>query len=158
MIDGFINKSTCNGELAPLNPELIRSLWSKTYNSEGKPDWSHIFPYYHSCIVFQDVIQKVEGRDSFIEMCNRLTKRCKTLHMEINDIIQEGNIIFMDWKMTMSFRRAPSTPLFGTTKLTLDPMGIIIEQRDYYDLWGDIYNGIPGFRKLYRGFMAKFFG
>jgi hypothetical protein len=25
----------------------IKELWSKTYSSEGKPDWSHIFPYYH---------------------------------------------------------------------------------------------------------------
>jgi len=26
--------------------DQIRELWSKTYNTEGKPDWSHILPYY----------------------------------------------------------------------------------------------------------------
>lgn len=26
--------------------ELV-ALWSKTYNLEGKQDWSHILPYYH---------------------------------------------------------------------------------------------------------------
>jgi hypothetical protein len=35
---------------------------------------------------------------------------------------------------------------------------MIIEQRDYYDLWGDIFNGIPRFGKLYRKFMFKHFG
>ena len=24
----------------PLTPDLVRELWSKTYNREGKPDWS----------------------------------------------------------------------------------------------------------------------
>ncbi len=36
--------------------------------------------------------------------------------------------------------------------------GRIIHQRDYYDLWGDIFNGIPGFRRLYRRFMRRYFG
>ncbi len=29
-----------------LNAESIKELWTKTYNTEGKPDWSHILPYY----------------------------------------------------------------------------------------------------------------
>jgi hypothetical protein len=91
-------------------------------------------------------------------MCNRLTKRCKKLRMDIVSIAGGTDIIIMDWKMTMSFRKSPDTPIFGCTKLTLNSEGKIIEQRDYYDLWGDIYNGIPGFGKLYRKFMAKFFG
>ncbi|MDZ4195955.1 MAG: nuclear transport factor 2 family protein, partial [Candidatus Izemoplasmatales bacterium] len=117
-----------------------------------------IFPYYHSDILFQDSIQKIQGYDPFIKMCNRLTKRCRSLRMDISHIAQEGNIIFFDWKMTMSFRRFPSTPMFGSTKLTLHENGQIIEQRDYYDIWGDIYNGVPGYRRLYRWFMRKFFG
>ena len=26
--------------------ETVKKLWLKTYNTEGKPDWSHILPYY----------------------------------------------------------------------------------------------------------------
>ena len=29
-----------------LTLELVKELWSKTYNTNGKPDWSHILPYY----------------------------------------------------------------------------------------------------------------
>jgi hypothetical protein len=64
----------------------------------------------------------------------------------------------MDWTMTMVFRRSPSTPIYGTTKLTLHPDGRIAEQRDYYDLWGDIVNGIPYLKGAYRKFMRRFFG
>ncbi|RLI02535.1 hypothetical protein DRO31_03925 [Candidatus Bathyarchaeota archaeon] len=65
----------------PLTAERIKELWSKTYNKVGKPDWSHIFPYYHNDIVFQDTIQRIEGKEAFIELCNRLTDRCEQLSM-----------------------------------------------------------------------------
>ncbi len=141
-----------------LTIDNVLELWSKTYNTNGKPDWSHILPYYHPEIVFQDSIQRLEGIDNFEAMCTRLTNRCNQLQMEIISIVQDSNIIIMDWKMTMSFRKFPNTPVFGCTKLTIHNDGRIIEQRDYYDLWGDIFNGIPGFGKLYRKFMHKFFG
>ncbi len=145
-------------ERGSLTPEKILELWSRTYNSEGKPDWSHIFPYYHPDIVFQDSIQHLEGIDAFKALCARLTKRCSSLQMDIFSIAGSENVILMDWKMTMSFRRSPSTPIYGCTRLTIHEDGRIIDQRDYYDLWGDIFNGIPVFRRIYRWFMYRVFG
>jgi limonene-1,2-epoxide hydrolase len=142
----------------PLNIEIVKELWSKTYNTAGKPDWSHIFPYYHQNIVFQDTIQRIEGIADFTEMCNRLTTRTNELNMEIVSIAQNGNIIIFDWIMTMIFKKYPSTPIYGSTKLTISDDGYILEQRDYYDLWGDIFNKIPHFGKMYRRFLIKKFG
>lgn len=144
--------------VAPLTPDLVREIWSKTYNREGKPDWAHIFPYYHDDIVFQDSIQRVEGIAAFTALCDRLTQRCEQLNMDIIDVIGNGRVIFFQWKMQMIFRRFPSSPVYGASKLTLGKDGRIVEQRDYYDLWGDIFDGIPGFRRLYRWFMHKYFG
>jgi limonene-1,2-epoxide hydrolase len=146
------------GSPIALTRETIRELWSKTYNTEGKPDWSHLFPYYHPDLVFQDSIQRLEGIADFQAMCRRLTDRCKKLHMEILSLVQDGRVVLMDWKMTMSFKKFPDTPIYGSTKLVLHEDGRIIEQRDYYDLWGDIFNGIPRFRKIYRNFMRRKFG
>ncbi len=136
----------------------VKELWSKTYSADRKPDWSHIFPYYHENIIFHDSIQIVKGKKDFLAMCNRLTKRCKSLEMEISDMTQTENIVMMDWKMTMSFRFFPAKPIYGATKLTFNNEGLITHQRDYYDLWGDIYNGIPYYKPIYRWFMKKFFG
>ncbi|HAN79472.1 MAG TPA: limonene-1,2-epoxide hydrolase [Bacteroidales bacterium] len=141
-----------------LDMATVKELWSKTYNTEGKPDWSHIFRYYHKDIVFQDTIQRIEGIDNFIEMCNRLTQRTQQLNMEIVSIAQNENIIIFDWVMTMIFKKYPNTPIYGSTKLTLSNDGYILEQRDYYDLWGDIFNNIPRFNKMYRKFLIKKFG
>lgn len=146
------------GKQKPLDIDTIRELWSKTYNTEGKPDWSHIFPYYHPDIVFQDSIGRIEGIDEFVALCKRLTERCESIEMQILSIAQNSNIILMDWIMTMSFNKYPSTPVYGSTKLVLHEDGRIIEQRDYFDLWGDIFNGIPYFKNHYRRFMRKKFG
>lgn len=141
-----------------LTSEKLRDLWGKTYNSDGKPDWSHIFPYYHDDIVFHDSIQRIEGKEDFIALCNRLTDRCEQLQMDILSVSQNENEIFFEWKMTMMFKKFPSTPMFGCTKLTFGEDNRIIKQRDYYDLWGDIFNGIPWFHRPYRKFMHKYFG
>jgi limonene-1,2-epoxide hydrolase len=144
--------------LDPLTPGLVRELWSKTYNREGKPDWSHIFPYYHQEIVFQDSIQRIEGIEAFVALCHRLTRRCEQLNMDILSAVGDGETIFFQWKMQMIFRRWPSSPVYGCSKLTLGEDGRIVEQRDYYDLWGDIFDGIPWFRRAYRWLMRRYFG
>ena len=143
---------------APLTTDTVRELWSKTYNTEGKPDWTHIFPWYHENLVFQDSIQRIEGKEKFTAMCHRLTRRCRRLNMEILSVAEASDGFFLQWIMVMIFRRLPSTPIYGCTKLTLDSEGMIIGQRDYYDLWGDIFNNIPGFRRLYRAFLRRLFG
>lgn len=142
----------------PLDADLVLALWSKTYNTQGKPDWSHIFPYYADDIIFQDTIQRVEGKHAFIEMCNRLTKRCKELQMEIASVVASENTIFIEWEMIMIFRNTPSTSLFGSTRLTLGDDGTITHQRDYYDLWGDIFANVPLMKRAYPGFMKRIFG
>ena len=147
-----------NFNLSGLSNIQIKELWSKTYNRNGKPDWSHIFPYYHEEIVFKDTIQKIVGIDEFKNLCKRLTARCQQLKMNIPSIVKEDNIIFMEWEMTMIFKKYPSSTIYGTTRLTLHQDGRIIEQRDYYDLWGDIFDNIPWFAKPYRRFLKKKFG
>jgi len=142
----------------PLDAALVRELWSRTYNTQGKPDWSHTYPYYHPEVVFQDSIQRIEGIEGFKALCERLTARCEELRMDIHATAQEGRTIFMQWTMTMMFKKFPSTPIYGSTVLSLHEDGRIIAQRDYYDLWGDIFNGIPWFKKGYRKFMYKRFG
>jgi hypothetical protein len=141
-----------------LTLELVKELWSKTYNTNGKPDWSHILPYYDDTIYFKDTIQEIRGIVEFKEMTDRLTERSKDLNMKLVKAVQQGNDIFIEWEMTISYKKYPSSILYGLSRLTINEHGRIIEQRDYYDLWGDIFDNIPGFGKKYRKFMKKKFG
>jgi len=141
-----------------LTKELVLELWSKTYNTAGKPDWSHILPYYANNIYFRDSIQAIRGIEEFTAMTERLAKRSKDLKMKIVHAVMEANTIFLEWEMTLSFKKYPSSVLYGSSRLTLNEDGKIAEQRDYYDLWGDIFDNIPRFGKAYRKFLIKKFG
>ena len=147
-----------SSRIMPLNAESIKELWSKTYNTEGKPDWSHILPYYDDDIYFRDSIQEIRGMEEFRAMTERLTKRSKDLSMNIVGTAQQDKNIFIEWEMTITFKKNPNSILYGTSRVTLNEEGRIIEQRDYYDLWGDIFDNIPRFGKAYRRFMRRKFG
>ncbi len=150
------NKEDLNEKIISI--EKIKELWSKTYNTEGKPDWSHILPYYDDSICFRDSIQEIRGIKEFKEMTERLTKRSKDLKMKIVNAVKVDDVVFLEWEMTIQFKKNPSSILYGVSRLTFNNEGKIIEQRDYYDLWGDIFDNIPKFAKLYRRFMKKKFG
>jgi len=145
-------------QTVPLNAESIKELWAKTYNTEGKPDWSHILPYYDDSIYFRDSIQELKGLEDFRAMTERLTDRSKDLTMKIVRTAQQEKEIFIEWEMTITFRKNPNSTMYGSSRVTLNDEGKIIEQRDYYDLWGDIFDNIPRFGKAYRRFMRRKFG
>lgn len=138
--------------------EHLKELWTNIYNTEGKPDWSHILPYYDDAIYFCDSVQKIHGIEDFKEMTERLIARSDNLKMDVKNTAQNGNVLFMEWEMSLSFKKYPNSSIFGASRVTLNEEGKIIEQRDYYDLWGDIFDNIPRFNKAYRKFMRKKFG
>ena len=96
--------------------------------------------------------------EEFRAMTKRLTDRSGDLSMKIVRTAQLDNNIFIEWEMTIKFKKNPSSVLYGSSRVTLTPEGKIIEQRDYYDLWGDIFDNIPRFAKPYRRFMRRKFG
>jgi limonene-1,2-epoxide hydrolase len=145
-------------EFAITTSDQIKELWSKTYNESGRPDWSHIWPYYDSEIVFKDSIQEIRGIQEFQKMTQRLARRSNELYMKVLRATMENNIIFVEWEMTIKYKRTRRSVLFGASRVTLNENGKIIEQRDYYDLWGDIFDNVPGFGKVYRKFMKNQFG
>ncbi|HOY25056.1 MAG TPA: nuclear transport factor 2 family protein [Mesotoga sp.] len=138
--------------------DQIRELWSKTYNTEGKPDWSHILPYYDENILFRDTIQEIRGLEEFKKMTERLAERSKELKMAVLRVVMEDRTVFVEWEMTILFKKTRTSVIYGASRLSLNERGKIVEQRDYYDLWGDIFDNIPAFRKPYRKFMRKHFG
>jgi hypothetical protein len=138
--------------------EHLRELWTEIYNTEGKPDWSHIIPYYNENIHFQDTVQEINGIQEFKEMTERLVERSENLQMNVKNVLQENNVMFLEWEMTLSFKKRPNSTIYGASRVTLNDVNQIIDQRDYYDLWGDIFDNIPKFGKMYRKFMKKKFG
>jgi len=91
-------------------------------------------------------------------MTERLAQRSKDLKMNIVNAVTQDNVYFLEWEMTIKFKKNPSSVLYGASRIRVNEEGKITEQRDYYDLWGDIFDNIPRFGKAYRRFMIKKFG
>lgn len=138
--------------------EMMLELWSKTYNDKGKPDWSHILPYYAEDIRFRDSIQEINGGKDFREMVDRLARRSNELRMVIKNAAWHEDTIYMEWEMIINFKKTKTSVIYGASRITLNREGKIKEQRDYYDLWGDIFDNIPMFNRVYRSFMKRVFG
>ena len=151
-------ENTQTKEHFQLTLEILKDLWTRTYNTDGKPDWSHILPYYDEEIYFRDSIQEVKGITVFRAMTERLTKRSKDLKMKLVRAVQVDQDFFIEWEMTISYKKYPSSVIYGASRLTINEHGRITEQRDYYDLWGDIFDNIPRFGPVYRRFLKKKFG
>ncbi len=133
------------------------SLWQDVYASAGKPAWDHILPYYDEGIFFKDSVQEVRGIKDFAEMTRRLAKRSRSIEFLVRNSAIEGNLIFMEWEMVISYKSFPRSSVCGASRILLRD-GRILEQRDYYDLWGDILDNIPFLGKAYRQFVRKRFG
>jgi limonene-1,2-epoxide hydrolase len=138
--------------------DQIRELWNRTYNTQGKPDWSHILPYYAQDIHFRDSIQEIHGIDEFTSMTERLASRSQELHMDVVRVAKQERELFLEWEMTIAYKKRPKSVIYGMSRVTLNESGQIAEQRDYYDLWGDIFDNIPFMASRYRRFMKKKFG
>lgn len=138
--------------------EQLKDLWTNIYNTDGKPDWSHILPYYDEEIIFRDSVQEIRGIAEFSAMTERLIERSDNLRMDVKHTAREADVIFLEWEMTLSFKKYPDSSIYGASRVTLSEQGKIIQQRDYYDLWGDIFDNIPRFNRIYRRFMHKKFG
>ncbi len=133
------------------------SLWQDVYASEGKPGWDHILPYYDKDIFFKDSVQEIRGIKDFAEMTRRLAKRSRHIKFLVHNSVMKGDLIFFEWEMVISYRKFPQSSVFGASRILLRD-GKVLEQRDYYDLWGDILDNIPFLGKVYRLFMRRRFG
>ena len=137
--------------------EHYLSLWGDIYSSSEGPRWDHILPYYDENIFFKDTVQEIRGIKGFTEMTERLAKRSKNLEVVIHSSCMQDELIFVEWEMIISYKKYPKTSIFGVSRTTLKD-GKIIDQRDYYDLWGDILDNIKFIAGGYRRFMRKRFG
>lgn len=133
--------------------ETARRMFSfrgKSPSGEGV-DVSIIREHYHPDVRFRDAIQEVHGRDAVIEMMLRFPKRVSELSCDVHEAVQEGNVIFVEW--TMAFRARRQMPVmrnYGASRLRLDDDSLVVDHRDYFDLWGDMIDAFPRVSKAYR--------
>lgn len=133
------------------------ALWQEIYANPDRPGWDHVLPYYDEEIRFKDSVQEIRGKTRLSAMLRRLAGRSRRLEFIVHNSLMQGSLILIDWEIRVSYQRLPKSSIFGASRIVLRE-GRIIEQRDYYDLWGDILDAIPVARRVYRLIMRALFG
>jgi len=104
---------------------------------------------YHEQVQFEDPIQSVVGIEPFIEANGRLVRRAKSLTFNFGTIVEQDGHLFAVWTMTFQPRMGPALVFEGATHATFRD-GLIVYQRDYWDLLSSTADSIPGMGMVYR--------
>lgn len=121
---------------------------------EGDGAVSELIDAYDDEVVFQDPLQRVEGREALAEMNRRLLRRARVLRVTVNEGVAAGDQIFLTWTMEYAYRLSPTLTLEGASHLRVRD-GKIVYHRDYWDLASSLIGKVPGVRRLYGALTAR---
>lgn len=119
--------------LSPSTPSLVDELGA-LYDEE---------------VVFRDPLQRLEGREAFVEMNRRFVRHSRVLKIALHQSVASGNDLFLTWTMDYARKRGPTVSLEGVTHLRLKNSRIAYH-RDYWDLLSTVLAIIPGLGRVYR--------
>ncbi len=103
-----------------------------------------VFEHYAPEAYFADPVQKAQGRKEVLRMYRNLGRMFPDISIAILRQLDRDDCVVAEWEMTFKSKYWPVTiPLRGTTWLTLDNQGRILDHRDYWDLVAFLKAGIP---------------
>ena len=78
--------------------EDLKELFTKPYGKDAptKQKWAE---FYNDNVIFIDPTQETNGLDSYIEVQEKLVKRCDDLYIETHAISINGYCGFVEWTM-----------------------------------------------------------
>lgn len=110
---------------------------------------------YAETMTFTDPLQTISGRTAFIAMNRRLINRFRKLRIQVLDTAESERGIFLLWRMEAATRFGANLTIEGITHCRVEN-GLIVDQRDYWDLLGSALASIPVAGSVYRRFTKMF--
>src|SRR4051794_33234667 len=139
-------------QTSEVTAQLVKNM--NAFNHEGAAAVERIPALYADDIVFEDPIQSVTGIEKFMETNRRMMARAKSLEVEVGDVVENGDQIFMSWKMRYVPKMGPAIAIDGATHCRVRG-GKIVYHRDYWDLLGSVINGLPVVAPIYKMLVKK---
>ncbi len=127
--------------------ERLRDVYVSLHR-DGERALARLADLYDRNVVFRDPLQTVSGRESFMAMNRRIMTRGQRLSFDVKDVLSGADSLFLAWTMTYEPHRGPIVVFEGATHARVRG-GMIVEQRDYWDLLSSVAQGIPVVRDLY---------
>lgn len=132
-------------EIQKLNTPDWLCTFRKVYQNLSKHNLNALNTIYHSNVVFEDPLHKVEGLDNFVTYFENLYTHVITCTFDINHIIHTSDEAAIYWEMRYQHPKLNSgktITVTGHSRLkAIDNK--IIYHRDYLDLGSMLYEHIP---------------
>lgn len=138
----------------PVTPERLSEVLER-FGDDVEAANRAMVEMYAPEVVFQDPIQKLYGREAFLQMNVRLARRARHLKFKVTSAAQSGSDIFLVWNFEYALRFGPTLKVDGCSHLRLEN-GLVVLHRDYWDLLGAAMDAIPGVSFAYRAIVASF--
>jgi hypothetical protein len=110
---------------------------------------------YHEQVQFTDPMQSLVGIELFVEANRRLLKRAKSISVNLGAVTEQDGHLFAVWTMTFEPPVGPVLTVEGVTHATVRD-GLIVYQRDYWDLLSSAAAALPGLGMIYRRLVGLF--
>ena len=132
----------------------LQNLFNKPYGIDppSREKWSEL---YNENVVFIDPTQKTKGLDSYIEVQEKLIRRCDDIFLKSHQVILNSDFGFVEWTMGLKIM-GKEFVYQGVTKLIFGKNGLIKEHRDYFDFCGPTFGPVPILGPFIRWLYSKF--
>ncbi len=127
--------------------ETLRDIYV-SFEREGEGAIARLARIYDRDVVFDDPLQTLRGREAFLAMNRRILRRARRLSFDVSDVASGGGAIFLAWKMLYQPRVGPTLTFVGATRARTRA-GLIVEQRDYWDLLSSVAQSLPLVGRIY---------
>ena len=132
----------------------LQNLFNKPYGIDppSREKWSEL---YNENVVFIDPTQKTKGLESYIEVQEKLIRRCDDIFLKSHQVILNSDFGFVEWTMGLKIM-GKEFVYQGVTKLIFGKNGLIKEHRDYFDFCGPTFGPLPIVGPFIRWLYSKF--
>ena len=119
-----------------------------SFESDGCAALAQLATLYDRDVVFRDPLQTLRGRDAFLAMNRRILTRARRLSFHVHDALGKNGSVFLAWTMDYEPRTGPTIAFEGASHARVRA-GLIVEQRDYWDLLSSVAASVPLLRRVY---------
>jgi limonene-1,2-epoxide hydrolase len=131
--------------------------WSRALETlfrEREPALPAVLALYDEHIQFQDPLHRVSGVAAYAELNRRFLARARRLDITVEEVAEQGGLLFASWRMHFAPRFGPELTLEGVSHLRVRE-GRIVYQRDHFDIAGGAASAVPGLSSLYRAVLSR---
>lgn len=133
-------------------PQRVAELLS-AFHTFGPKDLDTIDALYAPHLRFVDPIQEIRGLEEFHRMNERLLQRSSYVRFDNLEVVGDEPYFMISWHMEMRLNIGLKITMDGVSAFRTEG-GLIVDQRDYWDLLSSFAGALPGVGPVYRRLVA----